>query len=76
MPANIAHMVIVHKAFELLRTQGPGELQEFARMIDDPVQRRENDYWKYMNLGGIGPELYYYVSMAQSGWDMLMEGFV
>ncbi len=76
MPANIAHMVIVHKAFELLRTRGSEELQEFARMIDDPGQRRENDYWKYMNLGSIGPDLYYYVSMAQSGWDMLMEGFV
>ena len=31
MPASIAHMVIVHKAFELLRTKGSKELQEFAR---------------------------------------------
>ena len=76
MPASIAHMVIVHKAFELLRTKGSDELRDFARMIDDPGQRQENDYWKYMNLGSIGPDLYYYVSMVQSGWDMLMEGFV
>jgi hypothetical protein len=76
MPANIAHMVIVHKAFELLRTRGSDELRAFAQMIDDPARRQENDYWKYMNLGSIGPDLYYYVSMAQSGWDMLMEGFV
>ena len=76
MPASIAHMVIVHKAFELLRTKGSDELREFARMIDDPGRRQENDYWKYMNLGSIGPDLYYYVSMVQSGWDMLMEGFV
>jgi len=76
MPASIAHMVIVHKAFEWLRTRGSAELQEFARMIDDPAQRQANDYWKYMNLGSIGPDLYYYVSMIQSGWDMLIEGFV
>ena len=35
MPANIAHMVIVHKAFERLRTRGFDELATFARMIDD-----------------------------------------
>ena len=76
MPANIAHMVIVHKAFELLRTKGSTDLAEFARMIDDPARRQESDCWKYMNLGSIGPDLYYYVSMAQSGWDMIVEGFV
>jgi hypothetical protein len=76
MPANIAHMVIVHKAFELLRTRGFDELAAFARMIDDPARRGEDDCWKYMNLGSVGPDLYYYVSMAKSGWDMLVEGFV
>ncbi len=76
MPASIAHMVIVHKAFELLRTRGSQDLAEFAGMIDDPGRRQENDYWKYMNLGSIGPDLYYYVNMVGSGWDMLTEGFV
>jgi hypothetical protein len=76
MPANIAHMVIVHKAFELLRTKGHPELATFAGMIDDPTRRQDNDYWKYMNLGSVGPDLYYYVNMVQSGWDMLVEGFV
>ncbi|MGE5297166.1 MAG: zinc dependent phospholipase C family protein [Solirubrobacterales bacterium] len=76
MPANIAHMVIVHKAFELLRTQGSPELAEFARMIDDPAKRQESDYWRYMNLGSVGPDLYYYASMVRSGWDMIVEGFV
>ena len=33
MPANIAHMVIVHKAFELLRAQGSPELAAFAGAI-------------------------------------------
>jgi hypothetical protein len=76
MPANIAHMVIVHKAFELLRNQGSPDLAAFARMIDDPTQRQENDSWKYMNLGSVGPDLYYYASMVKSGWDMIVEGFV
>ena len=76
MPASIAHMVIVHKAFDLLRTHGGDELAAFARMIDDPSQRQATDYWKYMNLGSIGPDLYYYVNMVRSTWEMLMEGFV
>jgi len=76
MPANIAHMVIVHKAFELLRTRGSRDLAAFAAGIDDPARRRESDYWKYMNLGSVGPDLYYYASMARSGWDMIVEGFV
>jgi hypothetical protein len=29
-----------------------------------------------MNLGSIGPDLYYYVNMAQSAKEMLLEGFV
>jgi hypothetical protein len=76
MPASIAHMVIVHKAFELLRTKGFEGLAEFARTIDDPEQRKKRDYWKYMNLGSLGPDLYYYASMAQSATEMLLEGYV
>jgi len=76
MPANIAHMIIVHKAFELLRTKGFDDLAAFARTIDNPEDRKKYDYWKYMNLGSVGPDLYYYASMARSGREMLLEGFV
>ncbi len=77
MPANIAHMVIAHKAFELLRTRtGHKELSEFANMIDGPESRKQHDYYKYMNLGSIGPDLYSYASMVKSSVDMLLEGFV
>jgi hypothetical protein len=76
MPANIAHMVIAHKAFELLRNaEGYPELSEFAAMIDGPESWR-HDYYKYMNVGSIGPDLYAYASMVKSSVDMLLEGFV
>ncbi len=74
MPASVAHMVIAHKALVLLKTKGFPELAEFATMLDDPAEG--GFYQQYMNLGSVGPDLYYYVSMVKSGWDMLIEGFV
>jgi hypothetical protein len=76
MPANIAHMVIVHKALKLLQDRGPDDLAAFAAKIDDAKSRKRNHYHRYANLGSLGPDLYYYASMAQSGKDMLTEGFV
>ena len=74
MPANIAYMVIAHKALALLQARGFKELADFARLLDDPA--KGGFYQQYMNLGSVGPDLYYYVSMAQSGKEMLLEGFV
>lgn len=74
MPANIAHMLIAHKALQKLKTKGAAELTEFAEMLDDTSKAR--NYKAYVNLGSIGPDLYYYRSMASSLKDMLVEGFV
>jgi hypothetical protein len=74
MPASVAHMVIAHKALVLLKTKGFPELAAFAALLDDPAEG--GFYQQYMNLGSVGPDLYYYVSMVKSGWDMLIEGFV
>jgi len=74
MPASIAHMLIGHKALTLLKTKVDGELAEFAAMLDDAAE--DKNYQAYMNLGSIGPDLYYYVSIAQSAKDMIEEGFV
>ncbi len=74
MPASIAHMVIAHKALALLKEKGFPELAAFAAMLDDPT--KGEFYQQYMNIGSVGPDLYYYVSMAQSGKEMLLEGFV
>jgi len=74
MPASIAHMVIAHKALELLQEEGFADLAAFAASLDDAA--RGKHYQAYMNLGSIGPDLYYYANMAKSAKDMLMDGFV
>jgi hypothetical protein len=74
MPANIAHMVIAHKALERLKTEGGSEVAEFAEIIDDTSKAQ--NIRAYMNLGSIGPDLYYYCNIAGSLKDMLTEGFV
>jgi len=74
MPASIAHMVIAHKALLYLKENGFTELAEFSGMLDD-VGGRKN-LQAYMNLGSIGPDLYYYESLKDSALDMLKEGFV
>lgn len=74
MPASIAHMVIAHNALTLLKTRGFPELAEFATRLDSPAQ--DSLCQAYMNLGSVGPDLYYYASMARSAKEMLLEGFV
>ncbi len=74
MPASIAHMVIAHNALTLLKDKGFQELADFAALLDDPA--RDSLCQAYMNLGSIGPDLYYYASMAKSAKEMLLEGFV
>jgi len=74
MPANIAHMLIAHKALQKLKEKGVAEFTEFAEMLDDTSKAR--NYKAYVNLGSIGPDLYYYRSLARSLKVMLVEGFV
>jgi hypothetical protein len=74
MPANIAHMFIAHKALQKLKEKGIEEFTEFAEMLDD--SSRSANYRAYVNLGSIGPDLYYYKSLTRSLKDMLVEGFV
>ncbi|MCJ7778299.1 MAG: zinc dependent phospholipase C family protein [Sedimentisphaerales bacterium] len=74
MPANIAHMVIAHKAIEQLKINGSDEVKSFIEIIDDTSG--EKNCRAYMNLGSIGPDLYYYCNMTTAVKDMLIEGFV
>ncbi len=55
MPANIAHMVIVHQAFERLRTRGFDELAAFARMIAAAAE-------EYDEYGGDSPMYREYIA--------------
>ncbi len=73
MPANIAHLVIAHKALERLKTKAGNEIKSFFEIIDNTTKANVR---AYMNLGSIGPDLYYYCNIAGSLKDMLTEGFV
>ena len=74
MPANITHMLIAHKALQKLKTKGIDEFTEFAAELDKD-SGKEN-YKSYVNLGSLGPDLYYYTKLSSSVKDMLKEGFV
>jgi hypothetical protein len=74
MPANVTHMLIAHKALQTLKTKGIDEFTEFATMLDDTARSR--NYKAYVNLGSMGPDLYYYAKLSSSVKDMLKEGFV
>jgi len=74
MPANVAHMLIAHKALQTLKAKGINEFAEFAEVLDD--SSRSKNYKAYVNLGSLGPDLYYYAEMSSSIKDMLKEGFV
>jgi len=43
-------------------------------MLDDPS--RSKNYKAYVNLGSVGPDLYYYAKATTSIKDMVKEGFV
>jgi len=74
MPANVTHMLIAHKALQTLKAKGIDEFTQFAELLDDSSSRR--NYKAYVNLGSLGPDLYYYARMSSSIKDMLKEGFV
>ena len=74
MPANVTHMLIAHKALQTLKAKGVDEFAEFASMLDDTS--RSKNYKAYVNLGSMGPDLYYYAKLSSSIKDMLKEGFV
>ena len=74
MPANIVHMLIAHKALAKLKEKGIKEFVRFAEMLNDTSPGK--NYKAYMNLGSIGPDLYYYGQIVSNIKDLLMEGFV
>lgn len=74
MPANITHMLIAHKAIQKLKQKGVAEYEEFAKILDKNLKKK--NYKAYVNLGSMGPDLYYYTKISSSIKDMLTEGFV
>ncbi len=74
MPANIAHMLIAHKGLKKLQEDKDAGLAEFAKMLDKS-STKEN-YKAYMNLGSIGPDLYYYISLPKGLKEIIRDGYV
>ncbi len=74
MPANVTHMLIAHKALQTLKAKGIDEFTRFAEVLDD--SSKSKNYKAYVNLGSLGPDLYYYAKISSSVKDMLKEGFV
>ena len=74
MPANVTHMLIAHKALQTLKAKGIDQYKQFAEKLDDAS--RSKNYKAYVNLGSLGPDLYYYNRLSSSIIDMLKEGFV
>jgi len=74
MPSNITHMLIAHKALQTLKAKGINQYKQFANELDDAS--RSKNYKAYVNLGSLGPDLYYYNRLSSSIKDMLKEGFV
>jgi hypothetical protein len=67
-------MLIAHKALQKLKTKGINEFTEFANELDK--NSRKENYKAHVNLGSLGPDLYYYSKLSSSVKDMLKEGFV
>lgn len=67
-------MLIAHKALQTLKAKGIEEYKQFAETLDD--DSRSRNYKAYINLGSLGPDLYYYNCLSSSIKDMLQEGFV
>lgn len=74
MPANVAHMLIFHKAVEKLKAKGIPEYSAFGELLED--ESEEENCRAYFNLGSLGPDLFYYSSLPSAGIDLLTDGFV
>ena len=73
MPASVAHMLIAHKALKNLQDSKDRGLANFAKMLDSASGSEK--YQAYMNLGSLGPDLYYYTSLAKGIKDILIDGY-
>jgi len=74
MPANVAHMLIAHKAVERLKANGDGEFDKFVKILDD--SKDGGNHQAYMNLGSIGPDLFYYVDIGRSLQDIFIDRYM
>ena len=73
MPASVAHMLIAHKALKNLQKNEDKELADFAKRLDNAKGSKR--YQAYMNVGSLGPDLYYYTSLGKGIKDIFIDGY-
>ncbi len=69
MPSNITHMLICHKAMNYIRKKGIKELNDFANLIES------KEYQSFLNMGSLGPDMFYYFEISKSIKDFLFDSF-
>ncbi len=74
MPASVAHMLIAHKALKKLQENKDKGLVNFAKKLDSGSGK--DRYQAYMNLGSLGPDLYYFEKLARGFAGMVADGYV
>jgi len=74
MPASVAHMLIAHKAVERLKANGDGEFDEFVKILDD--SKEGGNHQAYMNIGSLGPDLYYFKGPLRRYIEIRRDGYV
>ncbi len=74
MPSNVAHMLFSHKALAKVKQMGVQEYSDFVDILDDTS--RAQNLRAYMNLGSLGPDLFYYANLVKGALDMIKDGYV
>ncbi|MFA5251792.1 MAG: zinc dependent phospholipase C family protein [Phycisphaerae bacterium] len=74
MPASIAHMLIAHKGLKQLQESKDKDEASFAKDLDEKTGKER--YQAYMNLGSLGPDLYYFENLAKGLTGMVADGYV
>jgi hypothetical protein len=69
MPSNIAHMLIAYKALQRIQNSGVKAYADFASQL-------AGQFRPYVNLGSMGPDLFYYADKVSSIIDMIKDGTV
>jgi len=73
MPANIAHMLICHKAIKKLKSIDPKGFETVA-FIQSEVP--EGEFKSYANLGSVGPDLFYYTRPIKTAMSVFLDSYV
>ncbi|MBN1391720.1 MAG: zinc dependent phospholipase C family protein [Sedimentisphaerales bacterium] len=74
MPASVAHMLIAHKGLKKLQVSEDAGLAEFGGMLDSGSGSER--YQAYMNVGSIGPDLYYFKRPIKGIFKIFKDGYV